>query len=81
MSQSRCTAIDGIVLAIGAIPTLKEQGIAGCFNTWRALWAPKGLRAARIAFWYWDGVLERKSRDALCKETLDANRWESDYKK
>lgn len=28
-----------------AIPTWKEQGIAGTFNTWRGLWAPKGLSA------------------------------------
>ena len=31
------------------IPTWKEQGIAGTFNTWRGLWAPKGLSAEQIA--------------------------------
>ena len=59
-------------------PTWKEQGIAGTFNTWRGLWAPKGLTAEQIA--YWDDVLERLSRDAQWKETLDANHWENDFK-
>jgi putative tricarboxylic transport membrane protein len=60
------------------IPTWKEQSIAGTFNTWRGLWAPKGLSAGQIT--YWDEVLEKMSRDALWKETLDANHWESDYR-
>ena len=60
------------------IPTWKEQGVAGTFNTWRGLWAPKGLSAGQIA--HWDEVLEKMSRDALWKETLEANHWESDYR-
>ncbi len=60
------------------IPTWKEQSIAGTFNTWRGLWAPKGLSAEQIA--YWDEVLEKVSRDALWRETLAANHWESDYR-
>jgi putative tricarboxylic transport membrane protein len=52
--------------------------VTGTFNTWRGLWAPKGLSSAQIA--YWDEVLEKMSRDPLWKETLDANHWESDYK-
>jgi len=60
------------------IPTWKEQGVAGTFNTWRGLWAPKGLSAEQIA--YWDEVLEKVSRDAQWKETLEANHWESDYR-
>ena len=59
-------------------PTWKEQGVAGTFNTWRGLWAPKGLTVEQIA--YWDDVLERLSRDAQWKETLDANHWENDFK-
>jgi putative tricarboxylic transport membrane protein len=60
------------------IPTWKEQGIAATFNTWRGLWAPRGLSIEQIAFW--DDTLERVSRDAQWKETLDANHWESDFK-
>ncbi|HTE14197.1 MAG TPA: tripartite tricarboxylate transporter substrate binding protein [Burkholderiales bacterium] len=60
------------------IPTWKEQGIAGTFNTWRGLWAPKGLSVEQIVFW--DDVLEKVSRDAQWKESLDANHWESDYR-
>ena len=60
------------------IPTWKEQGIAGTFNTWRGLWAPKGLSAEQIAFW--DEALEKVSRDAHWKETLDANHWDGDYR-
>jgi putative tricarboxylic transport membrane protein len=61
-----------------AIPTWKEQGIAGTFNTWRGLWAPKGLSAEQIA--HWDEVLEKVSRDALWKETLDNNHWDGEYR-
>ena len=60
------------------IPTWKEQGVAGTFNTWRGLWAPKGLSAEQVAFW--DDALEKVSRDAQWKETLDANHWEGDYR-
>ena len=60
------------------IPTWKEQGIAGTFNTWRGLWAPKGLSAEQVA--YWDEVLEKMSRDATWKQTLFDNHWESDYR-
>ena len=63
---------------LASIPTWKEQGIAGTFNTWRGIWGPKGLTAEQIAFW--DDVLERISRDPLWKENLAANLWESDYR-
>ena len=61
-----------------SVPTWKEQGIAGTFNTWRGLWAPKGLSAEQVA--YWDDVLERVSRDPQWKENLEANHWQSDYR-
>jgi putative tricarboxylic transport membrane protein len=61
-----------------AIPTWKEQGIAGTFNTWRGVWGAKGLSAEQVA--YWDEVLERVSREPLWKETLDANHWQGDYR-
>ena len=60
------------------IPTWKEQGVAGTFNTWRGLWAPKGLSAEQIAFW--DEVLDKVSRDTHWKETLEANHWDGDYR-
>lgn len=61
-----------------SIPTWKEQGIAGTLNTWRGMWAPKGLTPAQIAFW--DDVLERVSRDPQWRETLAASHWQSDYR-
>ncbi len=63
---------------VAAVPTWKEQGITGTFNTWRGIWAPKGLTAEQIAFW--DNALERISRDPLWKENLVANQWESDFR-
>ena len=59
-------------------PTWKEQGIAGTFNTWRGLWAPRGLSNEQVA--YWDDALERLSKEALWRETLDNNHWENDFK-
>lgn len=64
--------------AYASIPTWKEQGIAGTFNTWRGLWAPKGLTAEHLAFW--DDVLQQTARDAQWQETLAANHWQSDYR-
>ena len=63
---------------LASVPTWKEQGIAGTFNTWRGLWGPKGISADQVAFW--DDVLERVSRDPLWKENLELNLWESDYR-
>jgi len=63
---------------LASVPTWKEQGIAGTFNTWRGLWGPKGISADQVAFW--DDVLERVSRDPLWKENLETNLWESDYR-
>ena len=63
---------------LASIPTWKEQGIAGTFNTWRGIWAPKGLSTDQIA--YWDDMLERISRDPQWKENLAVNLWESDYR-
>ncbi len=63
---------------MAAIPTWKEQGIAGTFNTWRGLWGAKGLSPEQTA--YWDDVLERVSRDPQWKENLAANLWEGDYR-
>lgn len=61
-----------------AIPTWKEHGVAGTFNTWRGLWGPKGLAPDQLTFW--DEVLERVSRDPQWRESLAANHWESDYR-
>ena len=63
---------------LATIPTWKEQGIAGTFNTWRGLWGPKGMTADQVAFW--DDTLERISKDPQWKENLAANQWESDYR-
>ena len=63
---------------LASVPTWKEQGIAGTFNTWRGLWGPKGMTAEQVAFW--DDTLERISRDPQWKENLAANQWESDYR-
>lgn len=63
---------------LAAIPTWKEQGIAGTFNTWRGFWAPKGLTAEQVA--YWNDVFEKLSRDPQWKENLAQNLWENDYR-
>ncbi len=61
-----------------AVPTWKEQGIAGTFNTWRGLWGAKGLSTDQVA--YWDGVFEQVARDPLWKATLESNHWQNDYR-
>jgi putative tricarboxylic transport membrane protein len=64
--------------SFATIPTWKEQGVAGTFNTWRGFWAPRGLSAEQIA--YWDDVLERVSREPSWREALQNNHWQSDYR-
>jgi putative tricarboxylic transport membrane protein len=64
--------------AMATVPTWKEQGIAGTFNTWRGVWGAKDLTAEQVA--YWDQVLERVSRDPQWRENLATNLWESDYR-
>ncbi len=63
---------------LAAVPTWKELGVAGTFNTWRGVWGPKGLSAEQVAFW--DDALERISRDPQWRDNLVANQWESDYR-
>jgi putative tricarboxylic transport membrane protein len=64
--------------AMATVPTWKEQGIAGTFNTWRGVWGAKELTTEQVA--YWDEVLARVSRDPQWRENLAANLWESDYR-
>ena len=64
--------------AFAQVPTWKEQGIAGTFNTWRGFWGPKGLNAQQTA--YWDDVLEKVSKDPNWVKTLDANHWNAEFR-
>jgi putative tricarboxylic transport membrane protein len=60
------------------VPTWKEQGVAGTFNTWRGLWGPKGLNAQQTA--YWDDTLQKMAKDPEWIKTLEQNHWNAEFR-
>jgi putative tricarboxylic transport membrane protein len=59
--------------ALSNVPTLREQGIDVTQASWRAVFAPKGITAAQLA--YWDDALMRMAATAEWKKTLESNNW------
>ena len=58
---------------LSAAPTWKEQGVDVVYGNWRAIFAPKGLSAAQIA--YWEGTLRRMAETPEWKVDLEKNHW------
>ncbi len=64
--------------AAAHVPTFREQGIhSKGVSAWRALFAPKGLTPAQIAFW--DDALAKMVDTADWKKQLTENDLESEY--
>lgn len=61
------------------VPTMKEQGVDAEFLIWRGIFGPKEMSAD--AKKYWDDTLKKMVESDLWKKELQANNWESDYKK
>jgi putative tricarboxylic transport membrane protein len=59
--------------AFAEIPTWKEQGADFTFGAWRAMFAPKGLTPAQLA--YWEGVLRKATEAPEWKDELAKNIW------
>jgi len=63
--------------ALAAVPTLREQGMDVTQASWRAVFAPKGIRPAALAFW--DDALARMAATADWKKTLEDNNWTGQF--
>ncbi|MBE1441303.1 MULTISPECIES: Bug family tripartite tricarboxylate transporter substrate binding protein [unclassified Paenibacillus] len=61
------------------VPTVKEQGIDAEFLIWRGIFGPKEMNADAKKFW--DDTLKKMVESEQWKKEMQANNWETDYKK
>jgi putative tricarboxylic transport membrane protein len=71
------TASQRLPGALASVPTWKEQGVDHVFGAWRAIFAPKGLTQAQIAFW--EGALRKAAEAPEWKSDLEKNVWSDDF--
>jgi len=63
---------------LAVAPTWREQGVDLVYGNWRAVFAPKSLTPAQIA--YWENTLRRMSEAPEWKADLDKNHWTGHFK-
>lgn len=63
--------------ALANVPTFREQGIDSWVSNWRALFGPKGMTAAQIA--YWDETLAKMIATDDWKKQLEAQNWDGQF--
>ena len=63
--------------ALAAIPTWTEQGVNLVVSNWRAIFGPKAMAAAQIA--YWESALRKVTESAEWKADLEKNFWVDDF--
>lgn len=61
------------------VPTMKEQGVDAEFLIWRGVFGPKDMSADAKKFW--DDALKIMVESEQWKKEMQANNWETDYKK
>ncbi|NEW06315.1 tripartite tricarboxylate transporter substrate binding protein [Paenibacillus sp. SYP-B3998] len=61
------------------VPTMKEQGVDAEFLIWRGFFGPKNMSAD--AKKYWEDTISKMVQSDAWKKELQANNWETDYKK
>ena len=82
--SAQAMASAGKVRLIGAIssqrlpqlpnlPTLREQGYDVVASTWYAVFGPKGLAPAQVA--YWEDAIGKAMRHPEAKQFADSNNW------
>ena len=65
--------------AFATVPTWKEFGVEGIFSNWRCILGPRGLSAAKTA--YWEDALARVVASDDWKAEVEHNVWESNFLK
>jgi putative tricarboxylic transport membrane protein len=63
--------------ALGVAPTWREQGVDLVYGNWRAIFGPKGLTPAQVA--YWEGVLRRMTETPEWKADLAKSHWTESF--
>ena len=63
--------------ALAAVPTWKEQGVDVAYGSWRAVFGPKGLTPAHVA--YWETALRKATQSPEWKADLEKNYWSDDF--
>jgi putative tricarboxylic transport membrane protein len=58
-------------------PTWREQGVDVAYGSWRAVFGPKGLAPAQVA--YWEGVLRKAAESPDWKADLEKNFWSDHF--
>ncbi|HUR58343.1 MAG TPA: tripartite tricarboxylate transporter substrate binding protein, partial [Opitutaceae bacterium] len=56
-----------------ATPTLAEQGVSASLSNWRAVFAPKGITPAQLAFW--EEAMARMTATEDWKKSLETALW------
>ena len=63
---------------LAVAPTWREQGVDLVYGNWRAVFAPKSLTPAQLAFW--ENALRRMSEAPEWKADLEKNHWTEHFK-
>lgn len=63
--------------ALAGVPTLKEQGIDSWVTSWRAIFGPRGMPAAAVA--YWEEVFAKMAASDEWKKDLEARDWAGQF--
>ena len=63
---------------LAVAPTWREQGVDLVYGNWRAVFAPKSLTPAQLAFW--ESALRRMAEAPEWKADLEKNHWTEHFK-
>lgn len=63
--------------AFPGVPTMKEQGIDSTLESWRAIFGPKNMPAAAVA--YWEDVLAKLSASNEWKKEAETRDWDAQF--
>lgn len=63
---------------LAVAPTWREQGVDLVYGNWRAVFAPKSLTPAQLAFW--ENALRRMAEAPEWKADLEKNHWTEHFK-
>jgi putative tricarboxylic transport membrane protein len=61
------------------VPSLKEQGIESWVSNWRAMFGPKGMTPAQVA--YWEELFAKMAAGEEWKKRLEIQGWDSYFLK
>ncbi len=59
------------------VPTWKELGVDAVWSNWRAVFGPRGLSAAQVAFW--EDALSKLSQSDELRKDIEQNYWVANY--